>query len=280
MARLLVSALLLTGCVGLAARQEPGPAPTGAFDHGYAGYAALLRQHLAGARVDYRALAGNRRALDEVVRAFAEVDREAEARWSGPYRLAFWINAYNVFTIRAIVDHYPIQGSWFSLYPRNSIRQIGGVWDRLRWTAAGRSLTLDEIEHQVLRPTFRDARIHFAVNCASVSCPPLALAPYRGDALERQLDDAARRFLSSDLGLRVEGATIRVSSIFKWYGGDFVARFAPLGPAGARTDLERAILGVVLTYGPPPAVAIVRQGGARLAFLDYDWSLNDTAPSS
>jgi hypothetical protein len=113
-----------------------------------------------------------------------------------------------------------------------------------------------------------------------VSCPPLALAPYRGDALERQLDDAARRFLSSDLGLRVEGATIRVSSIFKWYGGDFVARFAPLGPAGARTDLERAILGVVLTYGPPPAVAIVRQGGARLAFLDYDWSLNDTAPSS
>src|SRR5207249_4265078 len=93
--------------------------------------------------------------------------------------------------------------------------------------AAGRTLTLDDIEHRILRPQFKEPRVHFAVNCASVGCPPLAADPYRAATLDTQLDEAARRYLASERGLKVDGATLRVSKILEWYGEDFVPRFAP-----------------------------------------------------
>jgi hypothetical protein len=259
---------------------RPGASVAEDFDHHYTAYAAVLRDHVVSTRVDYRKLVRNRGDLDAVVRQFEAVPRAVEEAWTPARRIAFWINAYNAFTLRAIVDHYPIQGSWFSLNPRNSIRQIGGVWDRLRWNAAGRSVTLDEIEHQILRPVFNEPRVHFAVNCASVSCPPLRAEPYRADVLDRQLDDSASRFLASAPGLQVAGTTLRVSSIFKWYGEDFVPAYAPLGPAGY-PERDRAILGAVLRHGPAAAADLVRAGRVRIAFLSYDWSLNDVAaPSS
>ncbi len=115
------------------------------------------------------------------------------------------------------------------------------------------------------------------MNCASVSCPPLAAEPYRADTLGAQLDAAARRYLASPEGLRLDGNTLRVSSIFKWYGEDFVAEYSPIVP-GTRPQVERAILGAVVRYGPPAAAARARDGGAGIAFLDYDWSLNETEP--
>lgn len=190
--------------------------------------------------------------------------------------MAFWINAYNALTLRVIVDHYPIRSGFFTLQPRNSIRQIDGVWTELRWKAAGRQVTLDDIEHRLLRPEFEDARVHFALNCASRSCPPLATEPYRSDTLGAQLDRAARAYLASPEGLRVEGRTLRVSSIFDWYGDDFVARYAPLVP-GSRSAKERGILGAVVTFGPSAAAALARAEDVRVAFLDYDWSLNDVS---
>jgi hypothetical protein len=115
--------------------------------------------------------------------------------WSRAQQMAFWINAYNAFTLRAIVDHYPIEGSRFSLHPRNSIRQIDGVWTSLAWKAAGRTVTLDDIEHRILRPTFREPLVHFAVNCASVSCPPLA--PGAVPARPRSTRSCMRRRVAS-----------------------------------------------------------------------------------
>ena len=167
------------------------------FDHGYATYAALLRPHVRVPRVDYAAVKANRAVLDRVIAQFASPAASHEPRWTREQRMAFWINAYNVFTVRAVVDHYPIQAGWFTLYPRDSIRQIDGVWTELKWQAAGRTVTLDDIEHRILRPTFKDARIHFAVNCASISCPPLAAQPYRPETLDAQLNEAARTFLAS-----------------------------------------------------------------------------------
>ena len=161
--------------------------------------------------------------------------------------------------------------------PRNSIRQISGVWDRLQWTVAGQRMTLDHIEHDILRPQFKEPLVHFAINCASVSCPIVAREPYRADRLQTQLETAARRFLASALGLTVTDTTLSVSSIFKWYGGDFVARFRDRAPAGG-ADTDRAILGVIIGYGPPAAAALAESGRARVRFLDYDWSLNDIAP--
>jgi hypothetical protein len=244
------------------------------FDHRFSTYAAVLAAHVRATGVDYQGLKENRAQLDEAVAALDSAAARQEPGWTRDERLAFWINAYNLLTLRAIVDRYPIRAGWFALPPRNSIRQIDGVWTRLRWQAAGQSLTLDDIEHRIIRPVFLDARIHFAVNCASVSCPPLAREPYVGDRIDAQLDEAARRFLASAEGVRVDGDTFRVTSLFKWYGDDFIAQYAPLVASG-RPPRERAILGVLASYAPPPIADRARTGMGVIRFLDYDWSLND-----
>ena len=268
--RLCLAALLLAlPCIAL-------PVATESFDHGYTDYAQLLARHVQGSGVAYAALKADRGALDRVTAQF-DAPAAREAGWTREQRMAFWINAYNAFTLRAIVDAYPIQSRWFTRQPRNSIRQIRGVWTTPRWRAAGRSVSLDDIEHHVLRPGFQDARIHFAVNCASVSCPPLAAEPYRADSLDAQLDAAARRYLASPEGLRLDGNTLRVSSIFKWYGEDFVAEYSPIVPE-TRPPVERAILGVIVRFGPPDAAVRAQNGEPGIAFLDYDWALNETEP--
>jgi len=253
------------------------PGATAAFDHGYHDYAQLLARHVDGARVTYAALKADRGALDRVAAQFDAQDAQGEGGWTREQRMAFWINAYNTFTLRAIVDAYPIQSRWFTRQPRNSIRQIPDVWTSQQWRGAGRAVSLDDIEHRVLRPVFKDARVHFAVNCASLSCPPLAAAPYRADTLGAQLDAAARRYLASPEGLRLDGNTLRVSSIFKWYGEDFVAEYSSIVP-GTRPPMERAILGVIVRFGPPDAAVRAQNGEPEIAFLDYDWSLNETEP--
>ncbi len=247
------------------------PAP---FDHRYERYAELLDSHVRGAHVDYEGLQKDGQTLDEVAEEIAAVSTPEEQGWSRPARMAYWINAYNLFTLRAVVQRYPIRGSWLSRYPRNSIRQIDGVWTKLTWKAAGRDLTLDQIEHEILRPLFKDARIHFAINCASISCPPLAPQPYTPDRLDAQLDEAARRYLASPQGLRSERTRFSVSSIFNWYGDDFVPAYAPLVP-GSRPARERAVLGVIVRHGPADAARTARAGLLPISFLSYDWSLNE-----
>ncbi len=275
MPRVLLTAVALVTCSLAAVPAGSGRVGAG-FDHAYADYGAILAAHVAGDRVNYAALAAGRSSFDRVVASFASVTRTDEAGWARPERMAYWINAYNLFTLKAIIDHYPIRGSFFSRHPRNSIRQISGVWTALTWNAGGRQLTLDDIEHRLLRPEFQDPRVHFAINCASVGCPPLASEPYRAGQLEAQLDKAAVRYLSGPTGLVVDGTTLRLSSIFKWYGSDFDARFTASGPAGW-TGTDRALLGMVKTYGPAAARTLAEQPGTRLAYLDYDWTLNDTA---
>ncbi|MBA3884156.1 MAG: DUF547 domain-containing protein [Acidobacteria bacterium] len=244
------------------------------FDHEYQTLAGVLSKQVKYPRVDYAALKADRVALDRAVAEFDAPAARDESGWPRERRLAFWLNAYNAFTLRAIVDHYPIRGGWFTIHPRNSIRQIDGVWTDLTWRAAGRTVTLDGIEHGIIRPTFKDARIHYAVNCASISCPPLAAVPYRASTLDAQLDEAGRRFLASPVGLRVDGETLRVSSIFKWYGEDFLDDYAPLVP-GSGDRQERAILGAIVKHGPAEAATLARTGRPAIRFLSYDWSLND-----
>jgi hypothetical protein len=276
-----MSAVRRSGLLALCALAAVSLASVGAadtFDHRFSTYAALLGAHVRSTGVDYRGLEEDRTQLDEAVAALDSFAARQEPAWARDERLAFWINAYNLLTLRAIVDHYPIRAGWFALPPRNSIRQIDGVWTRLRWQAAGQSLTLDDIEHRIIRPVFLDARIHFAVNCASVSCPPLAHEPYVGDRIDAQLDEAARRFLASAEGVRIDGDTFRVTSLFKWYGDDFVAQYASLVPGG-RPPRERAILGLLARYAPAPIAARARTGAGVIRFLDYDWSLNEVPAS-
>ena len=247
------------------------------FDHSYRSLGRVLSRHVVGTRVDYASLLQHRESLDAVVEELGEVGRSDFDTWTDHEQLAYWINAYNAFTLQAIVDNYPIDGGWFSflrMAPRNSIKQISGVWTRLRWQAAGAPMTLDEIEHETLRVLYDEPRIHFAVNCAAVSCPPLRVEPYVGRLLDRQLTLAVRDFLASDSGVQVEGTTLRLSSIFDWYGEDFVDRYAHLVD-GASDPKSRATLGVVATYGPSEASGLAQSGDARVRFLRYDWGLND-----
>jgi Protein of unknown function, DUF547 len=244
------------------------------FDHEYAGYAKLLHDHVHAVVFDYTALKEHRGTLAEVMTTFAEPSAAAERAWTREQRLSFWINAYNLFTLRAIVDHYPIRSAWLTLQPRNGIRQIDGVWTTLSWSAAGRTVTLDDIEHRILRPEFKEPRVHFAINCASIGCPPLSADPYRPAMLNAQLDAAARRYLAREQGLQIRGDTLRVSRILEWYGEDFVTAFAPEA-AGQPDRLERVARAVVVRYGPPAAADLARKSSTRIKYLDYDWSLND-----
>jgi hypothetical protein len=176
-------------------------------------------------------------------------------------RFAFWINAYNLMAIKTIVDRYPV----------DSIKDGGNllfpIWKKEVATVAGRGYSLDEVEHGILRPELRDPRVHFAVVCASLSCPDLRTEPYRAERLDAQLDDATRTFLANETKGLVAGPSdeaARVSSIFKWFGEDFA-------PAGGVAAFVRA--------NAPPAVAgrIARLEDSGLSYLDYDWSLNDSA---
>jgi hypothetical protein len=207
--------------------------------------------------VDYPSLQDRRAELDRYLGAVAEV----ELSTLQPAQLeALLLNAYNALTVVSILDHPTV----------SSIRDIDGVWDRARHRVGGFDLTLDEIEHTLLRPFFKDPRIHFAVNCASASCAPLPRWAFDGADLERQLEDRARLFLSDPRNVRIEDSTVLLSSYFDWYGGDFTA-------AGWKPRAE-SVLGFVALYAVDEVAARIRSGEPlETRFLDYDWSLNAAA---
>jgi len=231
------------------------------FDHSHAAWTAVLAEHVHAGEVDYTGLHADGAALDGYLKTLAAVDQAEYRRWSSDESLAFWINAYNAYTVKLILMHWPVQ----------SIKDIGsllkGPWkqafipmQRLR----GATITLDSVEHEILRPEFAEPRIHFAIVCASRSCPKLRAEAYRAGDLDRQLTGAAQGFLRDPMlnGWNPATRTLSLSPIFKWFRGDFdkaagsLAGFvAPfMAPAAARE-----IGGL-----PPPTIE----------FRDYDWSLN------
>lgn len=229
-------------------------------------YARLLKAHvrpgvIAGIRlnlVDYRAVQADP-AYAEALAALAAA-RVASLGSEGA-RQAFWINAYNLLAIKAVLDQYPTR----------SIRDGGSlfypIWKKKVGTVGGTSYSLDDIEHGILRGTFKEPRVHFAIVCASLSCPDLRLEPFAAARLESQLDEQTAAFLANptkgcDPG--PEGKTARVSSIFKWFAGDFEA-------SGGVAAFIRA------KAGPEVAARLRGLAEAGLSYLDYDWSLNDRA---
>lgn len=184
--------------------------------------------------------------------------------WTRAARLAFWINAYNAYTLKLIVNHYPVRTIW-ALTPGPATPQkeqspfqvpVGPVADTVR--------TLDEIEHEIIRVRFAEPRIHYAVVCAAKSCPPLRRAAYTGPRLDAQLDDQARSFLHNAAKNRIpaRGGKLALSRILKWYGSDF-------GPTDAA--LQRALA----PYFDGRVQRRLAAGAYDLRFLPYDWALND-----
>lgn len=243
------------------------PAGATSLKPDHAPWARLLEAHLeqgeggAPNRFDYGALKANgedRAALRSYIASLEATDPGVLSRDEA---FAFWVNLYNALTVEVVIDHYPVA----------SIRDIAispglfstGPWGKKLVTVAGRELSLDDIEHGILRPDFGDSRVHYAVNCASVGCPDLAARPYTGDELDAMLDRAARAYVNSPRGARVENGRLTASSIFKWYMKDF-------------GGTEEGVLAELRKYaGPDLAAALENVSG--VASYDYDWSLNDAA---
>lgn len=210
----------------------------------------LLRAHVAETGVRYAAWAASpedRAALANVARAIAQAPRPEDPR----ERLAFYVNAYNVWMITFVLERYPIA----------SVRDLApefGIFKQPRAQVHGRTVSLDQIEKELILGEFPDPRIHFAVNCAARSCPPLAAFAFRGPEVERQLDQVTRRAVGLNSVVLVDhrGAVIRFSKIFEWYAGDF----APAGGAFAFIQRHRE---------KPLPDRYVRD------WQDYDWALND-----
>jgi hypothetical protein len=219
----------------------------------------LLRDATRGGLADYRMLRDRRGELDAYLGRVAEapLDRLAPGELK-----ALLINAYNACTVRSILDHPGV----------GSIREIPGVWTTNTHTVGGFLLTLDEIEHRVLRPFFRDPRIHFAVNCASLSCAPLVPQAYTGAAIEEQLEERANVFLRDPRNARVEAGALLLSRYFEWYGDDFTAS----GWKGAAPTVAR----YVARHATEEIASFVERHKDRppVRFLEYDWSLNEAPP--
>ena len=227
--------------------------PAGAsFDHSR--FDDLLRIHVdADGLVDYARLKGAQAELDAYVGSLATARFEDLGR---DEKLAFLINAYNAFTLRLVLDHWPLA----------SIMDIpaGQRWDASRWRLAGETLSLKQMEHERIRPRFREPRIHFALVCAARGCPPLRAEAYTGARLESQLTDQAHRVLSDDRWLRFDPSTgeLRLTELYKWYESDF-------------RQAAGSVPEHVALHAPPVRAALDARQRVEVLWIPYDWSLNE-----
>jgi len=175
---------------------------------------------------------------------------------------AYWINLYNALTVRLILDHYPL----------TSIRKINispgffssGPWDKKLVTVESEKVSLNDIEHRILRPIWKDARVHYAINCASIGCPNLQRRAFTADNMEALLDRAARAYINHPRGARVEGGKLYVSSIYEWFREDF-------------GGTDRGVIEHLRQFAAPNLTHHLK-GITGIAGDAYDWSLNESKP--
>jgi hypothetical protein len=231
----------------------------------YETWSALLAEVVTPeGKVDYARLLERRHVLDQVVAELQAASPESEPhRFPGDEdRLAYWLNAYNAFTLHAIVEEYPLSSVWKS--------RDGQFFQRRRHRAGGRAVSLDDIEHEILRGQFAEPRIHFAINCGSNGCPPLRPEAYCGAGFGETLREATERFLASEWNCRVDhdARRIFVSRLFKMYAQDFA------GQAGSTQDYRVGVLRFVARH---TGLAPERIADYEVVYNTYDWGLNDAA---
>jgi hypothetical protein len=246
---------------------------------GYGDYAVVLKKYVdANGMVNYKELKKDRGRLDAFVGSMATLKRKSYDKWKDEDKIAFWLNAYNGFTLKAIIDNYPIKSSFLMsrVYPKNSIRQIKGVWTKLKFNVMGNKLSLKHIEHEILRKEFDDPRIHVAMVCAAMGCPPLRNEPYEGKKLDVQLDDQSRKFLSDPLKFRVGKSGLQLSPIFKWFGEDFIKTYGSEKPYAGYEGKEGAVLKFIVKYLKEDQKKWLKyKQRQEIEYQGYDWTLNE-----
>jgi hypothetical protein len=257
--------LAVLAFVGAPAAQGPGP--LGPLDF-------VLDTYVRDGYVYYRALKGDRRRLDEFVSSLANADVEKRA---ANEQIAFWLNAYNAFVLQTVIDHYPAP-TRSTEYPARSIRQTPGAFERLTHRAAGRSVTLDQIEQTILSQ-YNDPRLHFALGRGSIGGGRLRSEPFAAAMLERQLAEVASECVTRAECIQIDNATntLNASSIFSWNEKAFVATYADRAEPlyAARSPIERAVLAFVQPKLLQTERDFLEKNMFRMAYRPFDWSLND-----
>lgn len=237
----------------------------------------LLDLYVRDGFVYYSALRSDRGKLDQYIRALDGPAGVAQAKGSREEQIAFWINAYNAFVLQIVVNHFPIRGR-AGEYPATSIRQIPGAFDRQTFRAAGRAVTLDAIEKEILTP-LADARAFLALGRGSIGGGRLRSEAYDPKRLNDQLNQVAAESVARREIVRLDllNNQLTVTPLFSWRESVFAASFADqAAPAfSQRSPIERAVLGLIRPYLSDTEVRHLEKNTFRISFHDFDWRLND-----
>lgn len=276
--RRMVALLLCASAIGTAAgagAQHSYQPPAG-LDPLHRAYDQMLDLYVRDGMVYYNAVKSDRGRVDRYVAAL-NVPAATYDGWSQEQKMAFWVNAYNAFVLQTVANHYPIRGKSKD-YPVNSIRQIPGAFEKTKHRAAGRSVTLDEIEQTIL-PGFKEPRLYLALGRGAVGSGRLRSEAFSGPNLTKQLEAVAADFLRHKEMVILDRAanTISLTPIVSWREADFVAKYDPgtEGPFAQRSAIERAMLAFITPHLLPLEKEFLRENQFRVTFHDFDWRLND-----
>lgn len=219
-----------------------------AWDHQYKKYDTFLHTYVKDGLVNYGKIIEHADELEVVQSEFELLGQQEWDTFTLDEQLVFWINTYNFYTVKLIVDNYPLA----------SIKDLSRPWKQKFFTLLGEHMSLNTIEHTIIRKKYKEPRIHFALVCAAVSCPILQDWAYTADNLQSKLDDVGRIFLNdiSRNNIRVRDGSIYISKIFKWYGDDFTKDSLTY-----RDEISRI-------------TDVVYDKELKIRFMDYNWSLN------
>jgi hypothetical protein len=270
-----IPALALT--VVLAAGTVFGQSPTIAVDPLHKPFDEILDLYVRDGLVYYLALRNERAKFDRYVAAVGEVGADTLKAWPPDRQLAYWINAYNAFVLRTVIDNYPIRGRSAD-YPQNSIRQIPGAFERRQFRAGGRLMTLDAIEKDVIGG-FGDARALFALSRGAMGGPRLKSEAFTSQRLDAQLDTMKSELVTHRelVFVDVPNERLAVNPIFSWREPIFIKDLADKAPSAyaSRSPIERSVLALIDPLLVPTEVEYLRKNTFRMTFSDFDWKLND-----
>jgi Protein of unknown function, DUF547 len=272
LASIVVLALAGFAVAGRAQQQSPAPGS----DPLHRALDQILDVNVRDGYVYYRALKSTRESLDRYVSSL-NVPAATYGGWSREAKMAFWINAYNAFVLQTVVSRYPIRGT-SSSFPASSIRQIPGAFDQMKHRAAGRTVTLDEIDKTIL-PEFNEPRLSLALGRGAVGSGRLRSEAYTAARLPAQLDAIQSEFVADRQMLRIDRTanTISTTPILSWHEAEFVAAYDKESGErfASRSAIERALIGFVMPRLLSLEKELVEQNQFKVTFHAFDWRLND-----